>query len=130
MRIERKISLWAMVLYRLVLEKPGNIDKMLINLEKSLGRKKIFMPAIIKKFIIIYLRENKAELTLAKDLSGKIKEDIIEKIKKVIGKNAEIECLTDENLLAGFRLKTKDILIKASLKDILQELRNKIYGYN
>ena len=55
---------------------------------------------------------------------------VLSQIPKKIKGIDKIEDEIDRDLLAGFRLKTKDILVKASLKDTLIKLKNKIYGYN
>lgn len=128
MRKEREIFLWAMALYNAVIENPSKAEEILANLKKALDNKKEIIGAVIKKFISIYSREQKAELLLAREMSKTDKTNIKEKIKKIIGDNKEILYNVDSSLLAGFRLKTKDVLIKASLKDILMKLKK--YGYN
>ena len=127
MNTEKEISCWSRALYLSLEENPDNYEKIFANLKSSLGKKIIYLPAIIKKGEMIYNKEKKAKLYLSHDFD---KEDIIKKIKEKFKGIDKIEDEIDRDLLAGFRLKTKDILVKASLKDTLIKLKNKIYGYN
>lgn len=117
-------------MYAAVMDNPLKAEEIFSNLKKTLVKKKEIIPAIIKKFINIYSREQKAKLTLAKEIDESQKNYIEKKIKAILGEDKEIEYSLNTELLAGFRLKTKDVLIKASLKDILTGLKNKIYGHN
>jgi F0F1-type ATP synthase delta subunit len=130
MKIEKEISSWARALYLSLEEHPKKSGEIFTNLKKSLGKKSVFIPAIIKKVQKIYLKEKRAELFLAQDFSEKEKEKIKDKIKEIVKGIEKVDAVLDESLLAGFRLKTKDVLVKASMKDILLKLKNKIYGYN
>ena len=127
MNTEKEISCWSRALYLSLEENPDNYEKIFANLKSSLGKKIIYLPAIIKKAEMIYNKEKKAKLYISHDFD---KGDIIKKIKEKFKGIDKIEDEIDRDLLAGFRLKTKDILVKASLKDTLIELKNKIYGYN
>ncbi len=130
MKKEKEISLIARAMYAAVMDNPLKAEEIFSNLKKTLVKKKEIIPAIIKKFINIYSREQKAKLTLAKEIDESQKNYIEKKIKAILGEDKEIEYSLNTELLAGFRLKTKDVLIKASLKDILTGLKNKIYGHN
>ena len=127
MNTEKEISCWGRALYLSLEENPDNYETIFANLKASLGKKIIYLPAIIKKAEMIYNKEKKAKLYISHDFD---KEDIIKKIKEKFKGIDKIEDEIDRDLLAGFRLKTKDILVKASLKDTLIKLKNKIYGYN
>lgn len=130
MKKEQEISFWGMALYAAVMENPSHIKEILANLKKALVNKKEIIPAVIKKFINIYSREQKAELFLAREMSESEKKSIEKKVREIIGADKEISYIINKDLLAGFRLKTKNVLIKASLKDILMKLKNKTYGHN
>jgi len=130
MKIEKEISSWARALYLSLESHPEKKDEIFGNLKKSLGKKSVFIPAIVKKFQRMYLKEKTAELFLAQGFSEKEKEEIKNKIKVIVKGIDKVDDVLDESLLAGFRLKTKDVLVKASMKDILLKLKNKIYGYN
>ncbi|MFA5072005.1 MAG: F0F1 ATP synthase subunit delta [Candidatus Paceibacterota bacterium] len=130
MKIEKEISSWARALYLSLEEHPEDTKKIFVNLKKSLEKKSVFIPSIIKKLQRIYLKEKRAELFLAQDFSEKEKDEIKNKIKDIVKGIEKVDDVLDESLLAGFRLKTKDVLVKASMKDVLLKLKNKIYGYN
>lgn len=130
MKIEKEISSWARALYLSLEEHPEKADEIFANLKKSLNKKSVFIPAIIKKLQRMYLKEKTAELVLAQQFNEKEKNEIKDKIKEIVKGIDKVEDVLDESLLAGFRLKTKDVLVKASMKDVLLKLKNKIYGYN
>jgi F0F1-type ATP synthase delta subunit len=130
MKKEKEISFWSQALFLAVKNNPKDFEKFFINLKNALVKKQELIPAVIKKFERIYQAEQKAKLVLAKNIEEKERKNIEEKIKAIIGLDKEIEYSVDSELLAGFRLKTKDFLIKASLKDILMGLKNKLYGHN
>jgi F0F1-type ATP synthase delta subunit len=127
MKTEKEISCWGRALYLSLEKNPDNYEMIFANLKSSLGKKITYLPAIIKKAEMIYNKEKKAKLYISHDFD---KEGIIKKIKEELKGIDKIEEEVDNNLLGGFRLKTKDILIKASIKDTLMKLKNKIYGYN
>lgn len=128
--MEKEISSWARALYLALEENPGKSKEIFANLKKSLDKKEFLLPSILKKVERIYMKEKRAELILSHDFSEKEKKEMKEKIKEIVGGIEKVDDTLDESLLAGFRLKTKDVLVKASLKDVLAKLRNKIYGYN
>ncbi|MFA5730127.1 MAG: F0F1 ATP synthase subunit delta [Candidatus Paceibacterota bacterium] len=130
MKTEKEISSWARALYLSLEEHPEDTKKIFANLKKSLEKKSVFIPSIIKKLQKMYLKEKRAELFLAQDFSEKEKNEIKNKIKDIVKGIEKVDDVLDESLLAGFRLKTKDVLVKASMKDVLLKLKNKIYGYN
>jgi F0F1-type ATP synthase delta subunit len=130
MKIEKEISSWARALYLSLEEHPEKSDEIFANLKKSLGKKSVYIPAIVKKLQRMYRKEKTAELSLAQDFNEKEKNEIKGKIKEIVKGIDKVDDVLDESLLAGFRLKTKDVLVKASMKDVLLKLKNKIYGYN
>lgn len=130
MKIEKEISSRARALYLALEENPGKAKEIFSNLKKSLARKEAFLPSILKKVERMYLKEKRAELSLSHDFGDKEKKEIKENIKDTLKGIEKVDDVLDESLLAGFRLKTKDVLVKASLKDVLAKLKNKIYGYN
>ena len=128
MKTEKEISYWARALYLTLEKDPSNSESIFSNLKSALGKKIAYLPAIIKKVERMYNKEKKAKLFLSHDFNNK--EEIKAKIKNEIKGIEKIEDVLDENLLGGFRLRTKDVLIKASIRDTLIKLKNKIYGYN
>ena len=127
MKTEKVISYWARALYISLEKTPENYEAIFNNLKLSLGKRINYLPAIIKKVQMIYNKEKKAKLYISHDFE---RIEIVKKIKEKISGIETFEEEIDKNLLAGFRLKTKDILIKASLRDTLIKLKNKIYGHN
>ncbi|MDD4531272.1 MAG: F0F1 ATP synthase subunit delta [Candidatus Pacebacteria bacterium] len=130
MKLEKEISSWSRALYLALEESPGKSKEIFSNLKKALDKKEFLLPSILKKVERIYMKEKRAELSLPFEISEKEKNEIKEKIKEVAKGIEKVDDVLDESLLAGFRLKTKDVLVKASLKDVLTKLKNKIYGYN
>ena len=130
MKKEKEIASWSRALYLALEENPNKAKDIFENLEKSLVKKKTLIPGIVKKFNLMYEKEKSAELILAREMGESEKKIIKEKIQKSVPQAQKIKEKVDENLLAGFRLKTKDVLVKASLRDILQKLKNKTYGHN
>lgn len=126
MKKEKEVFLWARALYNAVVENPSKNEEIFDNLKKTLVKRKEIIPAIIKKFISIYSREKKAKLILAREIDSASKKEIEKKIKAILGEDKEIDFSLNSELLAGFRLKTKDVLIKASLKDILTGLKRNL----
>ncbi|MFA5714191.1 MAG: F0F1 ATP synthase subunit delta [Candidatus Paceibacterota bacterium] len=130
MKIEKEISSWARALYLAFEENPDKVESILVNFKKSLGKKQVIIVSIFKKLERIYLKEKRAELSLAQEFSEHDKKEFKEKIKGIVPGIEKVDDVLDESLLAGFRLKTKDVLVRASLKDVLLKLKNKIYGHN
>ncbi|MDD5639730.1 MAG: F0F1 ATP synthase subunit delta [Candidatus Pacebacteria bacterium] len=131
MKIDKQILYYTRAFYLAIEENPGKEKEIFENLKDALGARKLkYLPIIIEKFFKLYNKEKKAELILSFDFDEKTKQKIKEEIKNSIKGIEEITETVDNNLIAGFRLKTKDVLIKASFKDILMGLKNKIYGHN
>ncbi|MFA5080118.1 MAG: F0F1 ATP synthase subunit delta [Candidatus Paceibacterota bacterium] len=131
MKINKQILYYARAIYLAVEENPGKEKEIFKNLKNALGPRKLkYLPIIMEKFFKLYSKEKKAELILSFDFDKKTKQEIKEGIKNSIKGIEEITETIDSNLIAGFRLKTKNVLIKASLKDILMGLKNKTYGHN
>jgi len=131
MNLEKEISAWARALYVSVKENKEREDEIINNLILSLDKKKYLIPAIFKKFKKIIEKENKVEIYLAREIDAETKEKLKEKVFKLLGKDKDVHYIIDENLIGGFRIKAKDYLIKASIKDVLTKLKNNnAYGHN
>ncbi|BFT95045.1 MAG: hypothetical protein MNSN_02730 [Minisyncoccus archaeiphilus] len=131
MKIDKQISAWARAVFLAVEENPERMESIMTNLKKQLGPKKEkYFSAIVKKAYQLYEKEKKAELTLSTDFDEEARKKIRERLKQSVKGIEEITEKVDGDLIAGFRLKTKDVLIKASIKDILTGLKNKTYGHN
>ncbi|MDD5098493.1 MAG: F0F1 ATP synthase subunit delta [Candidatus Pacebacteria bacterium] len=130
MKKEKEISSWARALYLAFEEHPDKLGQIMSNLNKSLIKKQALISGIAKKFEKMYKKEKNAELILAMKMEEGDKKKIKEKIQESMPQMQTMHESIDGNLLAGFRVKTKDVLVKASLRDILQKLKNKTYGHN
>jgi hypothetical protein len=84
MKIEKEISSWARALYLSLEDHPEKSDEIFANLKKSLGKKSVYIPAIVKKLQRMYLKEKTAALFLAQEFNDKEKEEIKEKIKEIV----------------------------------------------
>lgn len=130
MNSEKEISAWARALYLSVNENKGREDEIIKNLILNLDKKKYLLPAIFKKFKRMVEKENRVDVYLARESDAETKEKLKEKVFTLLGKDKDVNYIIDESLIGGFRIKTKDYLIKASIKDILTNLKNNAYGHN
>ncbi len=129
MKKEKEVTFLARSLYLSLKENPEKRQEIFSNLLKILEKKKELLFPVLKKAESIYKKEESVELVLARDLEKGLKEELEIKIQDILKEKKEINYSLDESLLAGFRLKTKDIFIKASLKDVLIKMK-KNYGLN
>lgn len=130
MKKDKEIVAWARALYLALEEKDANEEKVIKNLFLALDKKSYLIPAILKKFKIIRDKENRVDVFVATEITEDLKKDINKKIESLVGKNKNVNYIIDKDLIGGFRIKTKDYLVKASIKDILIKIKNKAYGYN
>lgn len=130
MKKDKEISSWARALFLTLEENKNNEDKIIKNLFLALGKKNYLIPAILKKYKRIKEKENRVDVYVAKEISEEIKEKINKKIEEIEGKSKSVEYTIDKDLIGGFRIKTKDCLVKASIQDTLIKIKNKAYGYN
>lgn len=126
MTAEKEILIWAKTLYSLSEGKSAEEQKMIMKklaeiLEKK--RKLYLLPKIVKKLEKIYFGAKKAELFLAREHSQATINGIKEKLFPIIGKEKNVEVRIEKELIGGFRAKTNNLLIKASIKDFLDELK-------
>jgi len=129
MKKEKEVTFLARALYLCLKENPEKGQEFFSNLKNILEKKKGLMLPVLKKTESIYKKEERVEIVLAKNLNKDSKRELEEKIQNILKEKKEINYSLDEGLLAGFRLKTKDIFIKASLKDVLIKIK-KNYGLN
>lgn len=130
MNLEKEISAWARALYLSLKENEGREDEIIKNLILSLDKKKYLIPSILKKFERIIEKEGRVDIYLAREADGDTKEKLEERVFKLLGKDKNVNYIVDKDLIGGFRIKTKDYLIKASIKDTLTKLKNNAYGHN
>ena len=86
--------------------------------------KERFLPAISKKAAKIYSDEKRIELILARPHALTLANRIRKNIQERFGKDKEIVEKIDPALVGGYRIKTDDLLIKASIKDFLIQIKN------
>ena len=129
MTTEKEISIWVKSLL-LIKEKKDKKEQALAaeRFWEILKRKKkeYLLPKIIQKLERAYLKKNKMELFLAKNHSQRTQKGLEKKLLGVFGVDKKISVKIDRNLIGGFRAKTGNFLVKASLEDFLDELKEKI----
>jgi len=130
MKKDKEISAWARALYLALINKDVDEEKVIKNLMLALDKKKYLLSAIIKKYERIKDKENKVDVFIAKEIDQDLRNRINIKIENLLGKNKNINYKIDEDLIGGFRIKTKDYLVKASIKDVLTKVKNNAYGHN
>ena len=130
MKKDKEILSWARALFLALEENKENEEKVIKNFFLALDKKNYLIPAIIKKYKRIKEKEGRIDVFVAKEINEELKKEINNKIESLEGKNKTINYIIDENLIGGFRIKTKDYLIKASIKDTLIKIKNNAYGYN
>ena len=130
MKKEKEISAWARALYLAIEENPEKQEELINGLIKFLDKKQYLLPAIFKKYERMKKQENSVEIFLAREMDDDTKKKIEKKVESILGKDKKIEYKINKELIAGFRIKTKEYLVKASIKDTLTKLKNNVYGYN
>ena len=130
MKKDKEIGAWARALYLALENKDVDEEKVIKNLILALDKKKYLLSAIIKKYERIKNKENKVDVFVAKEVDQDLKDKINRKIENLLGKNKNVNYKIDEDLIGGFRIKTKDYLVKASIKDVLTKVKNNAYGHN
>ena len=130
MKKDKEILSWARALFLALEANKEREEEIIKNLFLSLDRKKYLIPAIIKKYKRIKEKEGRIDVSVAKEVSEELKQKINKRIEELEGKNKTINYIIEEDLIGGFRIKTKDYLVKASIKDTLTKIKNNAYGYN
>jgi len=104
-------------------EKTKVIKKLIEILRRK--KKERFLASILEKAEKMSVRKNTIDLILAR-LQGRALTDKIEKkLREKFGESKEIKVRTDPTIISGFRAKTGDLLIRASVKDFLNQIKNK-----
>ena len=129
MIVEKEISLWVKALFQLFegkteKEKENIFKRLVVILEKR--KKEYLLPKIAKKLEKIFLKRNRAEVFFAREHSPEIIRKTKNKLFEKFGKDKKVEIKIEKDLIGGFRIKTSNILIKASVRDFLEELKTVI----
>ena len=130
MKKDKEILSWARALFLALEENKGNEEEVVKNLFLVLDKKNYLIPAIIKKYKRIKQKEGKVDVFIAEEISEELKAKINRKVEELEGKNKIIDYTIDKDLIGGFQIKTKDYVVKASIKDALTKIKNRAYGYN
>lgn len=125
-KTEKMVFLWARMI---LLANPKEKQKIIRRLGQSLKKKKklYLLTKILQKTEELSQREKQVWLVLSRQLKPKLLAEIKKKIINILGADKEIKTKIDQDIIAGFRIKTDNLLIKASLKDFLEELKEKVF---
>lgn len=127
MKEEKLISTWAKALFLTQAnkseEEKQKIIKRLAQILKK-RKKEYFLKRILKRFEKVFQRENKVELIFARNQNPDFLEKTKKRLRDIFGPGREIKMKIDEDIIGGFRIKTGNLLIKASLKDFLTDLKH------
>lgn len=129
MKNEKIISYWAKALFLTQKNKPEKErEKILEKLTKILKKSKkgYLLKKIKERVERVFERENRAELILARNFDSSYTAKIKKKLAEYLEKDMETKIKVDKDLIAGFRAKTGNVLIRASFKDFLADLKTKI----
>lgn len=132
MNPKKETENWVKVLLGTMETRPSEeakslMKKMVLMFKKR--KKEKILEAIFKKAVKLYLERQKVELIFARKQSQPLISSIGKIIKKEFGPSKKTEIKIDPLILGGFRIKSHNLLIKASLKDFLNELRT-VYAGN
>lgn len=133
MRTEKMISHWAKALLTALEGKTekekGLTLKRFSEILKKRKRAYLILP-ILRKLEKMSSRKNEAKLILAKNQDSTFLREVKDALLKSFGKDKQIKTVFQEDLIAGFRLLTGNYLIKASIKDYLDSLKEILHGEN
>jgi F0F1-type ATP synthase delta subunit len=127
MTTEKEISNWSRALLAIMEE--GNEKKqkeafgrLVLILKKK--KKEYLFSQILKRVKNAYLKKHTVELFLAREHDSELEKKIESSLPELAKGKENIETKIDRDLIGGFRLKTSNFLLKASIKDFLNELKN------
>ena len=86
-------------------------------------KKEQLLPEILKKSVNFLQREKGVTLFLARDHNPETIAGIKNKLLALLGNDKEINVEVDKDLVGGFRARSGKFLMKASIKDFLNELK-------
>ena len=84
---------------------------------------------IFKTFVEVYQKEEgilNAEVTSGRELSSKVKTEIINWLKNQTNRTASLEEKIDQSILGGIIIKFEDTIVDASLKNNLKRLQKSL----
>jgi F0F1-type ATP synthase delta subunit len=127
MKNEKMISIWSKSLLAAQEGKSPEesreiLAKLITILKKQ--KKEHLLPEILEKAKNILQREKRVELFLGKEHNYESISEIKNKLSDFFGQDKKIEVNVDKELIGGFRAKSEKFLVKASIKDFLNELKS------
>ena len=127
MKNEKIISIWSKSLLAAQENKTKEqsqkvLTRLVIILKKQ--KKEHLLPEILEKAKNILQRKKRVELFLGKEHSLESMSGIKKKLSDFFGQDKEIEVNISKELIGGFRAKSEKFLVRASIKDFLNEIKN------
>lgn len=127
MKNEKIISIWSKSLLAAQENKTGEESQKvlarLVNILKK-QKKEQFLPKILENAKNSLQRKKRVELFLGKEHSQEAVSKIKNKLLDFFGYDKEIEVNINKELIGGFRAKSEKFLIRASIKDFLNEIKS------
>ncbi|MCK5044156.1 F0F1 ATP synthase subunit delta [Candidatus Parcubacteria bacterium] len=101
-------------------------QKIVKNLAEILEKKKrtYLLYQILREFEK-HSRENEVVLTLSRRIEPKLLEKVKNDLRKVFGDECVFKLETDESVISGFKAKSNNYLVDASIKGLLEKLKLK-----
>jgi F0F1-type ATP synthase delta subunit len=128
MTTEKEVQIWAkalLLIFEVMAEggkgKKEAVTKLAEILKKK--RKGYLLLKIFMKAEKVYLNRHKVKLYLAHNHSPEVIKKIEERFPQIFEDGKNVEIIIDKDLIGGFRVKTANVFIKASVKDYLNELK-------
>jgi len=127
MKNEKIISIWSKSLLAVqenkTREQSQKVLARLVSILKK-QKKEQLLPEILENANNSLQRKKRVELFLGKDHSQESVSKIKNKLLDFFGHDKEIEVNINKELIGGFRAKSEKFLIRASIKDFLNEIKN------
>jgi len=124
---EKEISIWTEALLSILegktKEEKKALFKKIIEILKN-RKKEYLLPKILKRFESMCSKRKMVELYFAREQSTGLIKKMKKKISGMFGRDKNIEVKIEKDLIGGFRVKTANFLIKATVKDFLNELKS------
>lgn len=90
-------------------------------------KKRYSLSRIFDKIEKENLRKKTVRLFLAREPDKKTKEALRAKARALFGADKTVEIKIVPDLIGGFQMKTSQFLVRASVRDFLEEAKKKIY---
>jgi F-type H+-transporting ATPase subunit delta len=112
----------------LLKDKIDELSVKMVNLTVNNNRE-MFLQGIARSYIQEADRFNgitRATLTTAREISERVKKDIVALIEKGLDTRVDMAELVDPSITGGFMLKVEDLLIDGSVKSQLRKIRKQL----